>query len=99
QIALLPLNMAKSEKLKAAAEKLYGGLRAAGYDVLMDDRDMRPGPMFADAELIGIPHRLGLSDRGLHAGTPEDKGPTHADKQDTPAAGIMEFVRQRLAPA
>src|SRR6185312_514780 len=51
-IALLPLNMAKSEKLKAAAEKLYGELQAAGYQVLMDDRDLRPGPMFADVELI-----------------------------------------------
>jgi len=95
-IALLPLNMAKSEKLKAAAEKLYGELQAAGYQVLMDDRDLRPGPMFADVELIGIPHRLVLSDRGLDAGTVEYKGRTDADKQDIPAAGIMEFVRQKV---
>jgi len=95
-IALLPLNMAKSEKLKAAAEKLYGELLAAGYAVLMDDRDLRPGPMFADAELIGIPHRLVLSDRGLDAGTVEYKGRTDADKQDIPANGIMDFVRQKV---
>ena len=95
-IALLPLNMVKSEKLKAAAEKLYGELQAAGYQVLMDDRDLRPGPMFADAELIGIPHRLVLSDRGLDAGTVEYKGRTDADKQDIPAAGIMEFLRQKV---
>ncbi|HEY3858186.1 MAG TPA: proline--tRNA ligase [Gammaproteobacteria bacterium] len=95
-IALLPLNMAKSEKLKAAAEKLYAELQAAGYEVLMDDRDLRPGPMFADAELIGIPHRLVLSDRGLDAGTVEYKGRTDADKQDIPAAEIMEFVRKRM---
>jgi prolyl-tRNA synthetase len=95
-LALLPLNMAKSEKLKAAAEKLYGELQAAGYQVLMDDRDLRPGPMFADAELIGIPHRLVLSDRGLDAGTVEYKGRTDADKQDIPAAGILELVRQKV---
>ena len=95
-LALLPLNMGKSEKLKAAAEKLYAELRAAGYQVLMDDRDLRPGPMFADAELIGIPHRLVLSDRGLDAGTVEYKGRTDADKQDIPAAQIMDFVRKRM---
>ena len=99
QIALLPLNMAKSEKLKAAAEKLYGELQAAGFDVLMDDRDLRPGPMFADAELIGIPHRLVLSDRGLDAGTIEYKGRTDADKQDIPAVQIMDFIRQRMKAA
>ncbi|HEY1992421.1 MAG TPA: proline--tRNA ligase [Gammaproteobacteria bacterium] len=99
QVALLPLNMAKSEKLKAAAERLYGELQAAGYDVLMDDRDLRPGPMFADVELIGIPHRLVLSDRGLDAGTVEYKGRTDADKQDIPAAGLMAFLRQRMAAA
>ena len=97
QVALLPLNMAKSEKLQAAAEKLYADLLAAGYEVLLDDRDLRPGPMFADAELIGIPHRLVLSDRGLDAGTVEYKGRTDADKQDVPAAQIMDFLRQKLA--
>jgi prolyl-tRNA synthetase len=95
-LALLPLNMAKSEKLKAAAEKLYAELIAAGYEVLMDDRDLRPGPMFADAELIGIPHRLVLSDRGLDAGTVEYKGRTDADKQDIPAASIMDFIRHKI---
>ena len=95
-LALLPLNMAKSEKLKAAAEKLYAELQAAGYSVLMDDRDLRPGPMFADAELIGVPHRLVLSDRGLDAGTVEYKGRTDADKQDIPAGRIMDFLKQRI---
>ncbi|HEY3646019.1 MAG TPA: proline--tRNA ligase [Gammaproteobacteria bacterium] len=95
-LALLPLNMAKSEKLKAAAEKLYAELQAMGYQVLMDDRDLRPGPMFADAELIGVPHRLVLSERGLDAGTIEYKGRTDADKQDIPAAQIMEFLKPRI---
>ena len=95
-LALLPLNMAKSDKLKAAAEKLYAELQAAGYAVFMDDRDLRPGPMFADAELIGIPHRLVLSDRGLDAGIVEYKGRTAADKQDIPAGQIMDFIKQRI---
>ena len=56
----------------------------------------RPGPMFADAELIGIPHRLVLSDRGLDAGIVEYKGRTAADKQDIPAGQIMDFIKQRI---
>src|SRR5579859_1435942 len=96
-IALLPLNMGKSEKLKAAAEKLYKELQEAGYDVLMDDRDMRPGPMFADAELIGIPHRLVLSERGLDAGTVEYKGRRDADNQNIPQGELMGFLKQQMA--
>ncbi|MGE5625894.1 MAG: proline--tRNA ligase [Bacillota bacterium] len=95
-LALLPLNMHKSEKVKQAAEELYGALRKAGYDVLMDDRDMRPGPMFADAELIGIPHRLVLSERGLEAGTVEYKGRRDAENQNVPKAGLMAFLKQHL---
>ena len=93
-IALLPLNMAKSEKLRAAAEKLYQELQAAGYDVLMDDRDLRPGPMFADMELIGIPHRLVLSERGLDAGTVEYKGRRDADNQNIPQGELMTFLNK-----
>ena len=72
-VALLPLNMAKSDKLKAAAEALQGTAGTRGIAVFMDDRDLRPGPMFADAELIGIPHRLVLSgarSRCGHGGIP-----------------------------
>jgi prolyl-tRNA synthetase len=98
-IALLPLNMGKSEKLKAAAEKLYQELQAAGYDVLMDDRDLRPGPMFADVELIGIPHRLVLSDRGLDAGTVEYKGRRDADNQNIPAGELMAFLKKHAPVA
>ena len=89
--------MAKSEKLKTAAEKLYKELQEAGYDVLLDDRDLRPGPMFADAELIGIPHRLVLSERGLDAGTVEYKGRRDAENQNIPAGEIMGFLKQRMA--
>jgi prolyl-tRNA synthetase len=95
-LALLPLNMGKSEKVKKAAEELYVALQKAGYDVLMDDRDMRPGPMFADAELIGIPHRLVLSDRGLDAGTVEYKGRRDTDNQNLPQGELMAFLKKRL---
>ncbi len=98
-IALLPLNMAKSDKLKVAAEKLYRELQAAGYDVLMDDRDLRPGPMFADVELIGIPHRLVLSDRGLDAGTVEYKGRRDAENQNIPAGELMAFLKKHAPVA
>jgi prolyl-tRNA synthetase len=60
--------MHRSEKLQKAAEELYRELQARGLDVLFDDRDARPGVKFADAELIGIPHRLVISDRGLKSG-------------------------------
>ncbi len=67
-VVLVPINMHRSDAVKEATEKLYAELVAAGHDVLMDDRDVRPGVKFADAELIGIPHRLVISDRGLEAG-------------------------------
>jgi prolyl-tRNA synthetase len=67
-VVLIPINMHRSEKLREAAEALYAELMERGIDVLFDDRDARPGVKFADAELIGIPHRLVISDRGLEAG-------------------------------
>ena len=99
QIALLPLNMGKSEKLKAAAENLYQELSEAGYDVLMDDRDLRPGPMFADAELIGIPHRVVLSERGLDAGTVEYKGRRDAENRDLPRGELLGFLKKQFGAA
>jgi len=95
-IALLPLNMHKSEKLKREAETLYRELVHAGYEVLMDDRELRPGPMFADAELIGIPHRLVLSERGLDAGTVEYKGRRDADNLDLPRGELLAFLNERV---
>ena len=96
QIALLPLNMHKSPKLQAAAQALYQDLAAAGHDVIMDDRELRPGPMFADMELIGIPHRLVLSDRSLDAGTVEYKGRRDDKPQDIARQDILAFLRKHL---
>jgi prolyl-tRNA synthetase len=67
-VVLIPINMHRSEDLRTAAETLYKELIEAGLEVLFDDRDARPGVKFADAELIGIPHRIVISDRGLAAG-------------------------------
>jgi prolyl-tRNA synthetase len=67
-VVLIPINMHRSERLREAAEALYAELEGQGIEVLFDDRDVRPGVKFADAELIGIPHRLVISERGLDAG-------------------------------
>ena len=71
QVVICPINMAASEAVREEAERLYAELEARGIEVALDDRGLRPGPMFADAELIGIPHRIVIGDRGLAAGTYE----------------------------
>src|SRR5690606_16606502 len=68
QVVLIGINLHKSERLRSAADALYEEMRAAGVEVLYDDRDVRPGVKFADAELIGIPHRLVVSERAMDAG-------------------------------
>lgn len=96
QIALLPLNMHKSEKLRAVAQALYQELIDAGYDLLMDDRELRPGPMFADMELIGIPHRLVLSERSLDTNTVEYKGRCDDKSQDIDHDKLLAFLKARI---
>ena len=93
-IALIPINLAKSEKLQAAIEKLYQELTEAGFDVLLDDRKERPGVMFADCDLIGIPHRLVLGDRALENGIIEYKLRSSDDKQEIPLSDIVSFLQQ-----
>jgi len=70
-LVIVAIGLGKSEMVKTAAETLYAELTAAGFDVLLDDRDERPGVMFADAELIGIPHRITVGERGLKDGVIE----------------------------
>jgi len=96
QIALLPMNMHKSERVRAAAEALYTELQAAGFDVLLDDRKERPGVMFADMELIGIPHRVVIGEKGLDKGLLEYKDRRNSEKQDVPADTIIEFLSDRI---
>jgi len=99
QIALVPMNMHKSERLKAAIDKLYDELTSAGYEVLLDDRNERAGVMFADNDLIGLPHRLVLGERGLDAGTIEYKRRQDKEAQAIPMANIMEFLQAALGTA
>ena len=93
QIALLPLNAHKSQRLREAAEKLYDELQAAGFEVLLDDRKERPGVMFADMELIGIPHRVVFSEKGLDKGEVEYKGRRDSDNQYIPLDRIVDFLK------
>jgi len=97
QLALLPMNMHKSERLRATMELIYQELLDAGIDVLFDDRKVRAGFMFADAELIGIPHRIVIGDRGLDSGTAEYKNRRDGETEEVALDGIVEFVKEKLS--
>lgn len=96
QIALLPLNMHKSEQVAQTAADLYQQLTAAGFEVLFDDRKERPGVMFADMELIGIPHRVVVGDRGLEKGMLEYKGRQDQDNSEVAIADIINFLGEKI---
>ncbi len=96
-VVICPIGMDRSEEVKAAAEKLHGELLAAGIDVLLDDRGERPGAMFADWELIGVPHRVVLSDRGLKEGQVEYQHRRDTAATKVGAAEIFAFVKDRVA--
>jgi prolyl-tRNA synthetase len=89
-VTLLPMNAHKSPRVADAAEKLYAQLAAAGVDVLLDDRRERAGVMFADVDLIGIPHRIVVGDRGLDAGTVEYKHRRESESHDWPLAEVVD---------
>jgi prolyl-tRNA synthetase len=96
-VAVIPLGMQKSEAVRDAAEKLYAELAGAGVEVLMDDRGERPGVMLADQELIGIPHRVVIGDRGIKEGMVEYQHRRDAEATKVPLAQVAAFVRERLA--
>ncbi|WP_019530686.1 proline--tRNA ligase [Dasania marina] len=96
QIAIIGMNMKKSEQVREQAETLYQQLSDLGYEVILDDRDERPGVKFADMELMGIPHRLVIGDRGLKEGTIEYKGRRDSDNQHIAIADIIAFVNNTL---
>ncbi|BAN68707.1 proline--tRNA ligase [endosymbiont of unidentified scaly snail isolate Monju] len=96
ELALIPMQMHKSETVREAAERLYAELRAAGIDVLFDDRDARPGVMFADAELIGIPHRVVVGERGLKNGEVEYRARTAEENEMIPLERFVDFIRERI---
>jgi prolyl-tRNA synthetase len=96
-VVLIPLNLQKSAAVRAAADALYAQLTGAGIEVLYDDRDARPGVKFADAELLGIPHRVVVGERGLAAGTLEYRHRRAAASEDFPAVQALDFIRGRLS--
>lgn len=99
QIALVPLMMHKSELVAECAEKLYAQLTNLGYDVILDDRNERPGVKFADMELTGIPHRIVIGERSLKEGLLEYKGRRDEESQNIDANGVIEFVQSNIPKA
>jgi prolyl-tRNA synthetase len=97
QFALIPIGMKKSTWVRSAVEKLYAEISDAGIEVLLDDRDDRPGVMFADMELIGIPHRIVVGERGLKEGNVEYQGRRDSRSQAVAVGEIVPFVKARLA--
>jgi prolyl-tRNA synthetase len=96
-VAIVPINMNKSAVVAEKAEAIYAELQAAGIDVLlMDDEKARLGVQLANTDLMGIPHRIVIGDRGLEAGNIEYKGRRDAEKQEVPAAEIVEFLKAKI---
>ena len=96
QVAIAPIGMKKSDAVRQAAERLYTELTAAGVEVLMDDRDERPGVMFADLELIGIPHRIVIGDRGLKENNVEYQGRRDTSAQVISLQDVAKLVQSKL---
>jgi len=96
-VVICPIGMGRSDAVKVTATKLHDDLLAAGVDVLLDDRDERPGAMFADWELIGVPHRVVISDRGLKEGQIEYQHRRDAAASKVDADGVMAFLQGKLA--
>ena len=99
QIVVLPMNAKKSHRVREAAEKLYAQLLDAGVEVLYDDRDLRPGVMFKDMELIGIPHRVVIGERGLDSGALEYRYRKASENSEIPLDGALEAILEKLAKA
>ncbi len=97
EVVLCPIGYDRSEDVRAASDRLHEELQALGLDVVLDDRGERPGAMFADWELIGVPLRVVLSDRGLKAGTVEVQGRRDATATAVPLADVVPLVKARLA--
>jgi len=99
EVCIVPMGYHKSEAVKVAADELYAQLKAAGIDVILDDRNERPGVMFADMELIGIPHRVVIGERGLKEGQLEYKGRQEAEATMISQADILATLKEKLCAA
>ena len=89
QVAVCVINPKNDASVAAAADALYAQLQAAGFDTVLDDRGLRPGAMFADIELIGIPHRVVVSGRGLEAGTFEYRARSASEPENLDQASLF----------
>ncbi len=96
EVVLCPMGMDKSEAVKLQAEKLYADLQDAGVDVVLDDRGLRPGAMFADWELIGVPHRIVIGERGLNEGQLEYQGRRDSAASHVAIDEMLSFLRARM---
>ncbi|MBQ5950197.1 proline--tRNA ligase [Massilia sp. ST3] len=96
ELVLCPMGLDRSEMVKEQTEKLYADLQAAGVDVIVDDRGLRPGAMFADWELIGVPHRVVIGERGLKEGNLEYQGRRDAEATSVPVDGMVGFIKDKL---
>jgi prolyl-tRNA synthetase len=97
EVVLCPIGYERSADVKIAADRLHDEMAALGIDVLLDDRGERPGAMFADWELIGVPHRIVISDRGLKEGQLEYQGRRDAQASRVPPADAADFVKGKLS--
>jgi prolyl-tRNA synthetase len=97
QVVLVPVNYQRSTRVQESADALYQAFNAAGIEVLLDDRDARPGVKFADSELLGIPHRLVIGERTLNAGKLEYRDRGGAESIEIPADDPVAFIRRRLS--
>ncbi|MRT28445.1 MULTISPECIES: proline--tRNA ligase [Herbaspirillum] len=97
EVVLCPMGYDRSEAVKTEIDKLYAQLTEAGVDVVLDDRGERPGAMFADWELIGVPHRIVVGDRGLKDGNIEYQGRRDAEATQVPLAEALAFIQGKLA--
>ena len=95
-VVIVPMNYAKSEPVRAAANALHDELQNAGIDVMLDDRDERAGSMFADWELIGVPHRVVVGERGLKDGKLEYKGRTDTDSTLVDVTSMSGFLLEAI---
>ncbi|MBS1143516.1 MAG: proline--tRNA ligase [Proteobacteria bacterium] len=96
EVCIVPMGYFKSDAVKAAADQLYADLKRTGVDVVLDDRNERPGVMFADMELIGIPHRIVIGERGLKEAQFEYKGRTDAEATMVAQSEILDLIRGKL---
>ena len=99
EVAVAPIGWGRSAEVRTAAERIYADLKKGGADAMLDDRDFRPGVMFAELDLVGIPHRLIIGDRNLKDGKVEYKSRKSGEAELIPLETAAEFVREKIRAA